>query len=248
MDDLEVRCTDDPNRALNEADAYLRRNPVEHNTVLSLLHERRRSAGPGRYWTVIDGGRVVGVAVQAPVGMPIQLTAMPSEAARALATTIPGDLPLPGVIGPAGTAAVCAGTCSELRSERVQVSSGQRLYRLAEPVPCTGVPGTLRQARQGDRDLLVPWMREFVAETDAPTPAEPDELFARFLAVDSLYVWEDDGVVSMARATPASAGVSRIGYVFTPSGLRGCGYASACVGVLSQHLRDTAGLDCVLYT
>src|SRR5699024_8665891 len=188
----------------------------------------------------------------APAGMPLQLTAMSPVAARAVAAAIPGDLPLPAVVGEAGTAAAFAGTYSELRSERVRVSTGQRLYRLVELSPPVGTPGTLRHARQGDRDLLAAWMREFVAETDAPMPAAPDELLARFLAADSLYVWDDDGVVSMARATPGTAGVSRIGFVFTPREvrgreLRGRGYAAACVRALSQQLRDAVGLDCVLY-
>jgi len=248
MGDLEVRCTDDPNRALNEACSYLHRHPVENNRVLSLLHERHSLAGPGRYWTVLNADRAVGVAVQAPAGMPLQLTAMSPAAARAVAAAIPGDLSLPAVVGEAGTAAAFAGMSSELRSERVRVSTAQRLYRLVELSPPVDIPGTLRQARQEDRDLLTAWMREFVAETDAPTPATPDELLARFLAADSLYVWEDGGVVSMARATPGTAGVSRIGFVFTPSELRGRGYAAACVRALSQHLRDAVGLDCVLYT
>jgi predicted GNAT family acetyltransferase len=70
----------------------------------------------------------------------------------------------------------------------------------------------------------------------------------RQLAEGQMWVWDNHGPVSMARATTPIYGVTRIGLVFTPDPLRGRGFASACVGALSAHLQRNRATDCVLYT
>jgi predicted GNAT family acetyltransferase len=53
--------------------------------------------------------------------------------------------------------------------------------------------------------------------------------------------------VSMAYASPASGGVTRIAGVWTPPELRGHGYASGVVAALSAARLD-AGEACMLYS
>lgn len=250
MDDLEVRVTDDPDRVLREAGPYLRQDPVSHNSVLSVLCEARGEVGSGRWWTVLAAGKVVGVAGQCPPTMPLLLTPMLRPAVAAIATTVAADpeVHVPGVMGEAATAATFAGCWSEQVESRVRVHAGQRLYRLGALADIDAVPGGLRPARDDDRAGLLPWFRAFVDETAASMPDDLDERLTRMLSSGELHVWEDGEVVAMARATPAAAGASRIGYVFTPAELRGRGYASACVAALSAHVRDVLHVPCLLYT
>lgn len=249
MDELEVRATDDPQRALADAEAFLKRKPVEHNLVLTLLEQRRRRWEPGRYWTVYDGGDVVGFALQSPGDKPLLLTPMSRDAVEAAAAVIAvdGNVALPGLTAEAATAAAFAGCWSELVPGRVDVREGQRLYHLGELSLVHDVPGALRHARDDERSLLAEWVAAFCAETGAPA-GDPAEVVEQEMAAARLFIWDDDGAVSMVRATAGVAGLSRIGFVYTPVELRGRGYALACVGALSQRLRDTEGLGCVLYT
>ena len=61
-------------------------------------------------------------------------------------------------------------------------------------------------------------------------------------------MWEDGDRVSMcSRSRPTLHGAS-IGLVYTPPGLRGRGYASACVADLSQRILDSGKAFCTLFT
>jgi len=64
----------------------------------------------------------------------------------------------------------------------------------------------------------------------------------------SLFVWEDNEVVSMAgieRETPHGVAIS---WVYTPSRLRKSGYATSCVAALTQRMLDSGKQFCCLYT
>src|SRR5699024_7337720 len=124
----------------------------------------------GRWWTVLAGTEVLGVAGQAPPTAPVQLTPMSRAAVESVVSVVAAspDREIPGVMAEAATAAVFAGCWSECTRGRVRVRAGQRLYRLDEPRPVGRVPGRLRQAGTADRARLVPWLTSFAAETDAP--------------------------------------------------------------------------------
>lgn len=249
MGGLEIHPTDDAEQALTDAAAFLTGKPVEHNQVLTLLTERRHRPAPGRYWTVRSGGETIGFAMQSPGEKPLLLTPMSREAVETVAAVVAADedMTLPGVTAEAGTAAAFAGCWSELAAGRVDVREGQRLYLLGELSLVHGVPGDLRQAREEERGLLTEWVTAFCVDTGAPA-GDPAEMVGQEMAAGRLFVWDDRGAVSVARATTGAAGVSRIGFVYTPPELRGRGYALGCVGALSQRVRDVEGLECVLYT
>jgi uncharacterized protein len=66
---------------------------------------------------------------------------------------------------------------------------------------------------------------------------------------EGLWLWDDDGPVSMAGFGGATPNGIRIGPVFTPPELRGRGYASALVASLSEWLLHHHGRRfCFLYT
>ena len=64
---IEVVFSEDPERVLTEAGAYLASDPVPHNLILTLLHERLAYPEPGRYLLAKDGDTVVGVLFQSPL-------------------------------------------------------------------------------------------------------------------------------------------------------------------------------------
>jgi uncharacterized protein len=250
-----VDASDDPGSALRRSQRYLAGRPVDHNLVLSLLQERLAHPIPGRYWTVRgDGnggdGEVVGFALQSPRTYCATVTPMARPAAEALAGAIAleADTCLPGVIGDAATAAVFAGRWSEVMPDRVTAQEGQRLYRLGRLQPVTGVPGRLRRATDGDRELLVTWWAAMAAETNTSGHSDPAISVQRDLAEGRLFVWDDWGPASMVRASIPVAGVCRIGMVFSPPHLRGRGYASAGVGAICSWVQQHEPAECILYT
>jgi uncharacterized protein len=243
---MEVAFTRDPAEALARAEAFLTGTPVEHNLILTLLHLRTVMPQEGRYWIVERAGRVGGFVLQSPTTFKATLTPMPPEFVDAAVEAVEAEVDLPGIIGEAGAASRFAGRWTELRKAAALPTAGQRLYELKHLDLPRGVPGALRPAVEADVPLLVDWMRGF-NEATGESGADPAEMVPIRVAARQFYVWDDDGPVSTAAATPAIAGVTRVQAVYTPPENRRRGFAGATVGAISQKMSGE-GLRCVLYT
>jgi uncharacterized protein len=242
-----VRATADPAEVLADAGTYLSSRPTEHNLVLTLLTARVAAPEPGRYWIVGTGLETVGVALQSPLDFPAVITPMPAAAAEtlvdAIATT---DVELPGVNGPAATAATFAGQWTERRGTAAHPDEGMRLYELGELVAPGGVSGAARTPVAGERELVVAWAKEMLAEVGGPA-GDPEAAIDRRLAIGSVWVWDDGGPRAIASWTDPIERVARIGLVYTPPEHRRRGYAGAVVAAASAELIGR-GLRCILYT
>jgi ribosomal protein S18 acetylase RimI-like enzyme len=233
---------------LDRAGAFLASRPVEHNLILTLLHDRHAAPEPGRYWTVEAGGDVVGVVFQSPLDYGATLTPMPAPAVLAAVDAIVDQgVALPGISGGAATAASFAGRWGERTKRGAQPTEGQRLYALGTLQNATAARGRLRRARAEERELLVTWFRGFQADT-GEHGVDPVRFVAGELDAQRAWLWDGDGTpVSMASHTQAIEGTTRVRAVYTPPKLRRHGYAGACVGAMSAEL-VARGLRCILYT
>ncbi|MFM6848663.1 MAG: GNAT family N-acetyltransferase [Terrabacter sp.] len=108
------------------------------------------------------------------------------------------------------------------------------------------VAGEFRVATTADAPVLDEWHQQFYEAIDGPgAQASPLD---RHLALGRVALWVHEGrPVSMAYASPANGGITRISGVWTPPELRGRGYASGVVAALSAARQD-AGESCMLYT
>jgi GNAT superfamily N-acetyltransferase len=231
------------------AGAYLASDPVAHNLVLTLVTQRIAIPEPGHYWWVTDDHAVVGFAMQSPVGFRVTATPMPRPVVEAILDAVVDAAPgVPGVIADAATAACFAGVWAERRKTPAAPHEGQRLYELTEVTPPTEVSGSFRAAGTGEVDLLLAWARGFEADTGQFPRPQPERWIADNIAHERVFVWDDDGPVSTALASDVVAGVSRVGFVYTPPGQRGHGYAAAVTAAISQHALDNGADRCILYT
>jgi GNAT superfamily N-acetyltransferase len=232
---LAVHRTADASVAHRAAQAYLEARPARHNIVLTLLDERLRGPQAGRYWWVTCHEHVVGLAMQSPPTFH--------------AAVLPTDLSALGVIGEVDVAAAFAGGWTERAGVGARPHEGQRLYALGELVRPSQVAGTLAAASAEDLPLLRRWVTAFHADTAMDPVGDAGGWLPGYLADGGLWVWRRDGApVAMARTTRPVAGMSRIGFVYTPPAHRRRGYAAALVAAVSQHLRDAGVEECVLYT
>jgi GNAT superfamily N-acetyltransferase len=232
---------------LHDIGSFLAQRPAEHNLVLTILHQRAASGEPGRYWTVRDGERPVGLILQSPLVFRATLTPMVPEAVRTAVECIAADdVTLPGVEGEAATAAAFAGHWTEVCRTGARPSLGTRLLLLGDLTVPEGVPGALRYAEEDDTALVHRWYSDFAAELGEQGPTK--ERIAERIAESEIFLWDDDGrIACMVGCSGAVAGTVRIGPVFTALDMRRRGYAGACVGFVSQMAVE-AGHNCVLYT
>ena len=244
---LRVTVTDNAAEILSDADSFLRSDPVRHNVVLTLLHERAAAPADGRYVLVSDGDRAVGALFQSPLTFMATLTPMPHDAVEACADRLAGDPPpLPGVGGEAATAAHFAGAWTERTKRAATPQQGQRIYEAVSVTEPTGVLGEFRCATEADRPLLTSWLQAFHDDT-GEGGGDPATKVDRRVAEGQFWIWADDEPRSMAALTAPTAGVARVQAVYTPPEHRGSGYASACVAALTARTLQ-ANTRCILYT
>jgi GNAT superfamily N-acetyltransferase len=243
---IEVRASADPGLVLGQAGDLLVADPVGHNVVGTKLADAIRYREPGRYWIVLLDGVPAGVAVQQPADTSLAVAPMPGELVAAIADAADTDgVTLPGVFGPAGTATRFAEAWAGLRGIAAAPTSAERLYEVRDLKYPAGVDGRLRPAAEADRELLLSWLPGFEAGARWAGTNPAAVFVTRRLAAGDVWIWDDDGPVSMAARTEPVAGVTRIQAVNTPPELRGRGYASAGVAALSATVL-AQGLRCVL--
>ncbi|MCO1599083.1 GNAT family N-acetyltransferase [Micromonospora sp. RHAY321] len=237
------------------AGAWLRREPVLHNVLLTLVADRLSGdvplSGDERFVRVADGGATVGAVVWTPPRGPL-LGAAPPPAARALAEHfVRAAPPLVEVHGPVPAVAEFAQRYAERAGLMAVPGTAQRIFQLDAVRPPTGVPGRARPATLADRDLLVEWAAAFLVET-APGGPPVDlsgQVDARLPHGDLLWLWECAGApVSTAWLSRPVAGVVRVSGVYTPPEQRGHGFASGCVAHVSQYALTAGATRCTLYT
>jgi len=122
-------------------------------------------------------------------------------------------------------------------------------FRLDKVLPTTGADGALRQATNGDKEVVGELGRAFTREV---LPEDP-EVVARTMMErvdrDEVFLWEDEGTVTCMAAwnRPTARGVA-INQVYTPPEYRGRGYALNAVGTLSRILLSRGYRFCCLFT
>jgi predicted GNAT family acetyltransferase len=233
----------DASEALERASAFLVAEPAHHNLLLTILESSIEFSLGGAFWLAVDGADVAGFGLESPPGMGAVLAPMPAPIARVLAETV--TISLPRVMAEAHTAAAFAGAWTQRHHVGAEPEGG-RLYELGTVSSVSDAPGRLRLATRADRPTLVEWTIAFGSDTNT-IAAHAEQTVDLAVAREQLWVWDDDGPVSMSGASNAAAGVARVQRVYTPPEHRGRGYATACVEHQSRLLAAN-GLGCVLYT
>jgi hypothetical protein len=171
-----------------------------------------------------------------------------ADEARDLAAVLAGQQDvLPGVGGLRGPAEAFAAewVARTGATSRVAMEVG-RFDLPTRPLVPFAVSGSYRLATEVDTALVDGWHRQFVVAIEGGGRTVPS--LDRYVEAGRVGLWEDAGrPVSMAYASPASGGVTRVSGVWTPPELRGHGYASGVVAALSTACLD-AGDACMLYT
>ncbi len=252
MAELRVSAYDDPAPFLEHAEAWLMGAEAEHNLILGIAEGLRRRGSPGGearpFFAVVEvGGRVAGCAFRTPPHK-LGVTRMPDAAATRLAEEVAARFDaLPAVFGPRHVAEAFARAWSQRTGARWRLGMDQRIYRLDEVRPPTGVPGRIRAATREDLTVVADLADGFAADTGVEFETSKKER-ADWVKEGCVFLWEDEGPVSMAVAKGATRHGIRVGYVYTPPERRRRGYASALVAQLSHRMLSEGFRFCVLYT
>ncbi|WP_250405163.1 GNAT family N-acetyltransferase [Streptomyces cellostaticus] len=250
--------SDDPDAFLVRAGGFLRSRPALHTIPLTVL-DALRSRGPHLYGdgaplfgTLRDGADGIRAAFVHTPPFPLHLTELGPEGTEALAIRLAdAGHPLTGVSGERGTAAALAASWRRRTGTTARLTQRRRLYRLAEPsAPPPRPAGRARVAGRGDRDLLTRWYDEFKDAVGQSAGQGAGPWADARIARGGLTLWEtpDGTPVSMAGATPETAGQVRVAPVYTPAHLRGHGYAGAVTAEVGRAALAAGVAHVLLFT
>jgi GNAT superfamily N-acetyltransferase len=225
-----------------ELDRVVAADPIRH-TLLGTIRLTLEDTA----WMCWHAG---GLAVRSGADYPV---AVVGEWPADLRGELVGHLrELPDLHEVSGPAEIVDDVARELAGRRDLRRIAQRLFRLDELDPPTGVPGRAVAAGADDRELVREWYVAFMAEAE-PERGQSEESIIRgadqAMAQATCWLWLDpDGKpVSMAARRPVVAGSARIGPVYTPSSARGHGYGSAVTAAATRDILNEGAVP-VLFT
>ncbi len=255
---MDTRRYADARAFLNDARELLTGNPAQNQVLLSVAEMAAEQ--PDVYpqfhaFAVFEGGPLV-AATQTPPHNFLLSESRGLESIPVLAETIHDSaLEVPGILGIEPHISGFSSAWAVLTGDRPEVVTRQGVFSLEEVSEIALAPGGIRHARKADRDLLIRWWEEFYAEALPEERArtgrteERVDLLLEPGRKQGMHLWEVDGeVVSMSGFSPPVAEAIRIGPVYTPSPMRGQGFATALVASQSRLFLDAGHTSCLLHT
>jgi len=219
-------------------------------TQIETVRSGRTSVGDGRvfaWWD--DAGRTRGAASVTPP-YELLLSLVPNETLEDLVTALREHrTPLPGVNGTPDTATRFAELWTAGTSFRAQFARRLRLYGTENPAAPAPVPmGRARHALKNEVDLLVDWYGAFDQELRNRSN-DPRESVRERIESGLTWIWEDDDGTpsSLASRHRPTAGVSRVGPVYTPPEHRRRGFGAAITAACTRDALDTDSTTTVLF-
>ncbi|HVK19906.1 MAG TPA: GNAT family N-acetyltransferase [Actinokineospora sp.] len=247
---MNVTTYDDPADFWRTAGDWLQLDPVGNTIAITVLRQRldlgpMEDDEPPLLLTVHDNDVLVGAAIQTPP-RPLIISALPKETHPHVIDVL-GDLV--GVTGPRDLADHFTEAFLAKSGQSISGTVPTRLYALSE-LTVPAVTGQFRLATEADIPLVARWWDEFNAELDHfAVSGTGDENARRALDFDrAIGLWFDNGEpVAFAMATPAIAGMSRIGPVYTAPEARGRGYAKAVTAQVARVARERGAEHVLLF-
>jgi len=238
------------------AGPFLRAREAENNLILGICSGLRAGEYTIEPYLAVAraGSEVVGAALRTPPYRLVLSNPIDERAVSLLVEDLRASSPgLTGVLGEVAASRRFAKLWTERTGRPHRLNMAERIFRLERVIPPRLVPGTMRVASAGDRALLGEWIRAFVLEALGPgeDASHADEQAGRWIERRSrtMYLWEADGrTVSMCGVSGETASGIRVAPVYTPSELRGRGYASALTAAVSQAQLDRGRRFCFLFT
>ena len=247
---MRVSTYADAHQFLEKTQDYLERAEVVNGLMLGIcLRLQQELPQTTPYLATVEDDR--GLALVAVMTPPHKLILYshqdaPAGAVQALIAQLrQSPQTIPAVLGPAQA----ADSFAERWGPPYVSGMDQRVYELRKVIHPAYPPGSFRLATLADVDVLAQWVLEFSIDIGGQaTLTEAYEVAQNRIAQGTLFLWEDQQLVSMAAKTrPTRHGIA-VNLVYTPPAARRKGYATACVAKLSQLLLEAGYEFCTLFT
>lgn len=221
----------------NHCLAWLAQEEIVNHSVISLSDALLRKAPiyepPFFFSHVSSGGQISGCSIYAePDGL--ILSEFAPEMMPSLFEHIEHRIDLPSrIFGPKPAALELAELFAASRNLNFRVHSTWRSHVLEEPsVLNEPASGHIRSASADDHELVRTWGRQY--DREKPANLSIEKFLLNKLDEGNLLFWANSNPVCLAAMSGMNCAGPRISAVYTPSAMRGHGYASTLVHELGK--------------
>lgn len=247
---MRINVTRDMNRFILSAGPWLTKSPVENNVLLNAIATQQaghaKGSQPAVYAWAEDRGTILG-AVRWPPPLPATVTAMPPEAAGALAAALAGrSAELPGVNGPPDAVSAFAARWQELTGRDTRARRELVITQVREVKFGEWPSGAMRLAIPDEAPVIAEWIATILTAAGLPSARETArQQIDEQLSGGRLYVWVkgDQLVAVTGHAAPAENVVLVHGGFAAPEHRDGW-YGTAIVAAVTRHLLER-GYSCI---
>lgn len=256
---LEVVRHDHADELLAMSGAFLESRESENNLPLGLAHTLARDPEyygdePPLLLSILEHGSPVGVAIRTPPRR-IVLSRFGTDIGAAVDLLVSflrgNELTVPGVVGPEMESRYFSDNWMKAHPGlTATISTRLRVFEARSVVDVPLAPGRLRLAEMNDHPLMAKWIAAFSHEAigEDSDPGRAERNAEKYIRERNLYVWDQDGPVSIARESRSMKRGTVISLVYTPPAFRNRGYATSCVYHLTKKLLAGGHEFCSLFT
>ena len=239
---------------LNKSEPELESDECCNNLLLGLAYtlvEDPRKFGSDPFFAIVENkGKNELFALMTPPVKPVLYASHDAigESCNSLASYFKSiNIKVPGVIGPRIVAETFANVYSTIHRCTVNLSMKMRIYQLAKVMEPKMANGFFRAAEEKDILILNKWIDEFYLDVFKGRKNVIKDDAAELIRNSDLYVWENNGIVSMVNRTRPTRHGYVIATVYTPEQFRNRGYATAVVSSLCQFILNSGKTFCSLF-
>ncbi len=253
---IQVDFQTNPRDFLKKCGAFLERDEVEHNLMLTLCRNAEKKLNKGekadiRCSILTEDGDFVLAAVQMPPHNLVLSKSNHPDVGQLAEAMAKNKFTFPGIVGPSDVTTVFSERWTELTGQKSIEYMDQIIYVLKNVILPPSVEGEMRFAGAGDVKLVTEWISAF-SKSALPKAEQISDKDAKLQAEDlvksgrmAFWVVKDNPVAQASIS--GTDGVARINRVYTSPENRGKGYASAVVAHLSKQQLDQGKKMCCLY-
>ena len=222
----------------NDCLDWLSQEEVINHSVISLSDALKREAPiyspPFRFCHVTIGNTIQGCCIYAePDGL--VLSEFPPELTAILFSWIEKQIESPSrVFGPKSATLQIADLIAKSRASTFKIQSTWRSHILDKTsTSAKTAPGFSRSASAEDYEIVRAWGKKY--DREKPANLSIEKFLLNKLEEGNLFFWVNVEPVCLAAISGMSCSGPRISAVFTPSAMRGHGYASTLVHELGTN-------------
>ncbi|MDD4976788.1 MAG: GNAT family N-acetyltransferase [Bacteriovorax sp.] len=223
------------------------KNESFHNLMLGLaygIRDKKFETNEPLFYSITDGFEVIACALRSNKDKPLIVTKMPVQAVDLLVQDLTSSgIDLDSIVGEEASATYFKDQWTNLKKLNFKINIYLGVYECKKVIFPSEALGELIQATEDHKETLREYIKGFSLDCfpnspDTSLDDNVEKLMNRHLQNKSIFLLKSksDELVSMVANVRSTLNGGTISLVYTPPSLRGKGYASYGVALLSEKI------------